>query len=86
MGYDDARGGFAWIGLALRFENRPSPKLTVVPNCRVADIDGELQVGTDAVFATSFHGQTVALSPMMAVRCGIAISAVIPASRCCPIG
>ena len=30
---------------------------------RVADIDGELQVGTDAVFATSFHGQTVALSP-----------------------
>ena len=29
---------------------------------RVADIDGELQVGTDAVFATSFHGQTVALS------------------------
>jgi outer membrane protein assembly factor BamB len=31
---------------------------------RVADIDGELQVGTDAVFATSYHGQTVALSPM----------------------
>jgi outer membrane protein assembly factor BamB len=30
---------------------------------RVADVDGELQVGTDAVFAASFHGQTVALAP-----------------------
>lgn len=29
---------------------------------RAADIDGELQVGTDAVFAASFHGQTAALS------------------------
>jgi len=29
---------------------------------RVADVDGELQVGTDAIYAASFHGQTVALS------------------------
>lgn len=29
---------------------------------RTADIDGEIQVGGDAVFATSFHGQTMALA------------------------
>ncbi|MEO8001504.1 MAG: outer membrane protein assembly factor BamB [Arenimonas sp.] len=29
---------------------------------RAADVDGEIQVGGDAVFATSFHGQSMALS------------------------
>jgi outer membrane protein assembly factor BamB len=29
---------------------------------RAADVDGEIQVGADAVFATSFHGQSMALS------------------------
>lgn len=29
---------------------------------RAADVDGEIQVGTEAVFATSFHGQSMALS------------------------
>ncbi len=29
---------------------------------RVADVDGEIQVGGEAVFATSFHGQSMALS------------------------
>jgi len=29
---------------------------------RAADIDGEIQVGTDAIFATSFHGQSMALA------------------------
>ncbi|MGH8104817.1 MAG: outer membrane protein assembly factor BamB [Arenimonas sp.] len=29
---------------------------------RTADIDGEIQVGGEAVFATSFHGQSMALS------------------------
>ena len=29
---------------------------------RVADIDGELQVGVNEIFAASFHGQTVALT------------------------
>jgi len=29
---------------------------------RVADVDGEIQVGSDAVFATSYHGQSMALS------------------------
>ncbi len=29
---------------------------------RAADVDGEIQVGSDAVFATSFHGQSMAMS------------------------
>lgn len=29
---------------------------------RAADVDGEIQVGADAVYATSFHGQSMALS------------------------
>jgi outer membrane protein assembly factor BamB len=29
---------------------------------RAADVDGEIQVGNEAVFATSFHGQSMALS------------------------
>jgi outer membrane protein assembly factor BamB len=29
---------------------------------RMADVDGELQIGTDELFAVSFHGQTVAMA------------------------
>ncbi len=29
---------------------------------RTADVDGEIQVGSDAIFATSYHGQSMALS------------------------
>lgn len=29
---------------------------------RAADIDGEIQVGSDAIFATSYHGQSMALA------------------------
>lgn len=63
LGYDDGSvislrlsdGGLAWEQLVAEPEGRNDLE-------RMADVDGELQVGVSELFATSYHGQTVAFS------------------------
>lgn len=64
IGYDDGSVIALREGDGLRaWEQRVAEPDGRTELDRVADIDGELQVGADEVFAASYHGQVMALAP-----------------------